>query len=176
MEEEVECVTVPVALALPLLLPPPTVRVPCIPSIRWLAIGQKNVYLPGFDRLTLSVAVAPGAMSAVSTSPDGVWTANAWVIVPLLRTVIVIVPVLATAGTAGVILNSVSVRLTCPPAPEAGAAGALLVLVAAAALLVAALEVLEDDEPQPAIRAATANGARSEILSMDSSLDGVLLF
>jgi hypothetical protein len=107
-------------------------------------------------------------MWAVCAIPDGVWTASAWVIWPLLRTVIVIVPVLGTAGPSGVILNSVSLRLTCPPAPEAGAAAALLVLVVA-------LELLDDDEPQPAIRAATANGASSEIRRMDSSLDVFLL-
>src|ERR1035437_325601 len=73
-----------------------------------------------------------------------------------------------TAGPAGVILTSVSLRLTCPPAREAGAA-ALLVVFAAGALLGGAREVLED-EPQPAISTATANGARSEIRSMDSSL------
>src|ERR1035437_1461188 len=118
-------------------------------------------------------------MWAVCTIPDGVWTASAWVIWPLLRTVIVIVPVLGTAGPSGVILNSVSLRLTCPPAPEAGAAAALPVPGAGAAarlrVLVVALELLNDDEPQPAIRAATANGASSEIRRMDSSLDVFLL-
>src|SRR5450755_807219 len=95
-------------------------------------------------------------MAEVRTRPDGVCTASAWVTLPVLWTVIVIVPVFDTAGLAGVILNSVSLRLTWPPAVLTG------VLVAAGVAVFGAL-VMVLDEPQPAISAATANGASMAI-------------
>src|SRR5437879_4691965 len=97
-------------------------------------------------------------MTAVRTTPDGVCTAKACVIVPSFFTVIVILTACAAAGPAGVILHSVSLTLTWEP-PAAGAwedeVGAEL-----AAGLDEVLELLLEDEPQPAIRAASTNGAR----------------
>ena len=59
----------------------------------------------------MRVALAPGEMWPVLTTPDGVWTDSAWVTVPTFLTVIVIVPVLAILAVAGMILNSFSSRV-----------------------------------------------------------------
>ena len=59
----------------------------------------------------MRVALAPGEMWLVLTTPDGVWTDSAWVTVPTFLTVIVIVPVLAILAVAGVTLNSRSSRV-----------------------------------------------------------------
>ena len=77
---------------------PPTISTPCIPACRCPGIGQKNVYLPAVAASTLSVALAPGAIAPVFTTPEGVCTASACVTAPMLLTVIVIVPVCATLG------------------------------------------------------------------------------
>jgi hypothetical protein len=95
-------------------------------------------------------------MCGVLTRPEGVCTASACVIVPLLVTVIVILPVFETLGLAGVILNSVSLRLGPPEPPVATADPVALELDAEAGLVAL---VLLPDEPQPASSAAAANGA-----------------
>jgi hypothetical protein len=142
--------------AVVLVLAGPRTITPCMPAARWPGIGQKKVYFPAFVALTFSVAVAPGAMWPVLTVPAGVTTDSACVTAPLFLTVIVIVPVFATVGLAGVILNSVSVSVSRPPLET------LWLDVAAAALEDdAGAELVLDDEPQPASTTAVrTNGVR----------------
>jgi hypothetical protein len=99
--------------------------------------------------LTVKVAELPGAIGAVLTTPDGVWTASAWVIVPVFFIVIVTVPVFATDSEAGVILNSVSLRASPLPPPladEPDEPDELLLL-------------LDDPHPATATAAATETNA-----------------
>jgi hypothetical protein len=103
-------------------------------------------------------------MLLVLTVPDGVTTDRAWVTAPVFFTVIVIVPVFATVGEAGVILNSFSLSVSWPPPPplDAGAEEAEDDELVAGALDAAGAELvllLEEDEPQPATTAAMASGA-----------------
>jgi hypothetical protein len=106
------------------------------------------------------VADLPGAIWPVCTTPDGVWRASACVIEPLLVTLIVTGPVFETLALAGVILNSLSVRLTLPAPVLVGADAAVELVEPAAELLDAAGELLLLlAEPQPAISAAAAKGA-----------------
>jgi hypothetical protein len=112
-------------------------------------------------------------MSAVRTRPEGPSIANACVTVPRLRTVIAIVPVLATVGIDGVIRNSRSLSDRCDDDGLGAWVGAEEVLggaeleVAVEAELdeelddaLAVPELLEEPEldepedPQPAITAA----------------------
>ncbi len=106
------------------------------------------------------------------TTPDGVWTASAWVIFPLLWTVIVTLPALATAGAFGVILNSVSDSVSAPAGEPALRVDLVadvvdvVVEVVVDPLADAPAELEEPDEPHPASRPATITGASETNLGM----------